>query len=198
MEFMEQEDTQDNYNITVFDLPCGSLVRFRSMDEDTEEKTPDIHEWTEADRRYIKRGNREKKKQNEALLKLSEALTDEELIHRFAERSRGLQTHFAYFSAIADAAINNKWVIGYATYRKRMKKEDILKEHRSLKNWLHKNGKDSAIHMVASPAKVSTKNTALMPKARAMLCLRVRDVAYNRRLICANGKTGGLRQSLSA
>jgi hypothetical protein len=57
---------------------------------------------------------------------------------------------------------------------------------------------NTAIHMVASPAKVSTKNTALMPKARAMLCLRVRDVAYNRRLICANGKTGGLRQSLSA
>ena len=143
MEFMEQEDTQDNYNITVFDLPCGSLVRFRSMDEDTEEKTPDTHEWTEADRRYIKRVNRERKKQNEALLKLSEALTDEELIHRFAERSRGLQTHFAYFSAIADTAIRNQWFIGYATYRKRMKKEDIHKEHRSLKNWLHKNGKDT-------------------------------------------------------
>ena len=143
MEFMEQEDTQDNYNITVFDLPCGSLVRFRSMDEDTEEKTPDTHEWTEADRRYIKRVNRERKKQNEALLKLSEALTDEELLHRFAERSRGLQTHFAYFSAISDTAIRNQWFIGYATYRKRMKKEDIHKEHRSLKNWLHKNGKDT-------------------------------------------------------
>lgn len=142
-EFMEQEDTQDNYNITVFDLPCGSLVRFRSLDEDTEEKTPDIHEWTEADKRRFKRGNRERKKQNEALLKLSEALTDEELIHRFAERSRGLQTHFAYFSAIADTAIRNQWFIGYATYRKRMKKEDIHKEHRSLKNWLHKNGKDT-------------------------------------------------------
>ena len=142
-EFMEQEDTQDNYNITVFDLPCGSLVRFRSLDEDTEEKTPDTHEWTEADRRYIKRVNRERKNQNEALLKLSEALTDEELIHRFAERSRGLQTHFAYFSAIADTAIRNQWFIGYATYRKRMKKEDIHKEHSSLKNWLHKNGKDT-------------------------------------------------------
>ena len=85
-EFMEQEDTQDNYNITVFDLPCGSLVRFGSMDEDTEEKTPDIHEWTEADKRRFKRGNIERKKQNEALLKLSEALTDEDLIHRFAGR----------------------------------------------------------------------------------------------------------------
>ena len=142
-EFMDQEACDTIDTVTVFDLPCGSLVRFRSMDEDTEEKTPDTHEWTEADRRYIKRVNRERKNQNEALLKLSEALTDEELIHRFAERSRGLQTHFAYFSAIADTAIRNQWVIGYATYRKRMKKEDIHKEHRSLKNWLHKNGKDT-------------------------------------------------------
>ena len=43
----------------------------------------------------------------------------------------------------ADTAIRNKWTIGYATYRKRMKKEDIQKEHRSLKKWLHKNGKDT-------------------------------------------------------
>ena len=33
-EFMEQEDTQDNYNITVFDLPCGSLVRYCKLDEE--------------------------------------------------------------------------------------------------------------------------------------------------------------------
>lgn len=35
-----------------FDLPCGSLMRYCKLDEeeDTEEKTPDIHEWTEADK----------------------------------------------------------------------------------------------------------------------------------------------------
>lgn len=144
-EFMEQEacDTMDT--VTVFDLPCGSLMRYCKLDEeeDTEEKTPYSHAWTEADKRRFKRANRARKKENERLLKLTEALTDEEVINRFAERNRGLQTHFAYFSTIADAAINNKWVIGYATYRKRMKKEDIHKEHRSLKNWLHKNGKDT-------------------------------------------------------
>ena len=144
-EFMEQEacDTMDT--VTVFDLPCGPLMRYRKLDaqEDTEEKTPYSHEWTEADKRRIKRANRARKKENERLLKLTEALTDEEVINRFAERNRGLQTHFAYFSTIADTAIRNKWVIGYATYRKRMKKEDIHKEHRSLKNWLHKNGKDT-------------------------------------------------------
>ena len=144
-EFMEQEacDTMDT--VTVFDLPCGPLMRYRKLDaqEDTEEKTPYSHEWTEADKRRIKRANRARKKENERLLKLTEALTDEEVINSFAERNRGLQTHFAYFSTIADTAIRNKWVIGYATYRKRMKKEDIHKEHRSLKNWLHKNGKDT-------------------------------------------------------
>ncbi|WP_337370328.1 hypothetical protein [Megasphaera sp.] len=144
-EFMEQEacDTMDT--VTVFDLPCGPLMRSRKLDaqEDTEEKTPYSHEWTEADKRRFKRANRARKKENERLLKLTEALTDEEVINRFAERNRGLQTHFAYFSTIADTAIRNKWVIGYATYRKRMKKEDIHKEHRSLKNWLHKNGKDT-------------------------------------------------------
>jgi hypothetical protein len=144
-EFMEQEacDTMDT--VTVFDLPCGSLMRYCKPveDEDTEEKTLYSHAWTEADKRRFKRANRARKKENERLLKLTEALTDEEVINRFAERNRGLQTHFAYFSTIADAAINNKWVIGYATYRKRMKKEDIHKEHRSLKNWLHKNGKDT-------------------------------------------------------
>lgn len=144
-EFMEQEacDTMDT--VTVFDLPCGPLMRYCKLDaqEDTEEKTPYSHEWTEADKRRFKRANRARKKENERLLKLTEALTDEEVINRFAERNRGLQTHFAYFSTIADTAIRNKWVIGYATYRKRMKKEDIHKEHRSLKNWLHKNGKDT-------------------------------------------------------
>lgn len=141
-EFMEQEACEA---VSVFDLPCGSLMRYRKFDGDvdTEEKTPDIHEWTEADTRRFKRANRARKKENERLLRLTEALSDEDVINRFAERSRGLQTHFAYFSTIADAAINNKWVIGYATYRKRMKKEDIHKEHRSLKNWLHKNGKDT-------------------------------------------------------
>lgn len=141
-EFMEQEacDTMDT--VTVFDLPCGPLMRYHKLDaqEDTGEKT---HEWTEADKRYFKRANRAIKKKNEGFLKLTEAMTDEDVINSFAERSRGLQTHFAYFSTIADAAIRNKWVIGYATYRKRMKREDIHKEHRSLKNWLHKNGKDT-------------------------------------------------------
>ena len=46
---------------------------------------------------------------------------------------------------------------------------------------------NTAIHMVASPVKVNTKNTALMPKARAMFCLNGCDVAGGRRLICANG-----------
>ena len=43
-----------------------------------------------------------------------------------------------------------------------------------------------------------TLNTALTFKMWAMFCLRMRDVAGGRRLICANGKTGGVRQSLSA
>lgn len=90
-EFMEQEacDTMDT--VTVFDLPCGPLVRYRKVDEqeDTGKKTPYSHEWTEADKRRFKRDNRARKKENERLLKLTEALTDEEVINRFAERNRG-------------------------------------------------------------------------------------------------------------
>ena len=129
--------------VAVFDLPCGSLMRSFRLDAngDTEEKK--THEWTEADKRRFKRANRARKKENEGLLKVTEDMTDEDIMSYFAERCRGLQTHFAYFSTIADTAIRNKWVIGYATYRKRMKKEDIHKEHRSLKNWLNKNGKDT-------------------------------------------------------
>lgn len=146
-EFMMQEECDTMNTVALFELPCGSLMRHCKPDEeeDTEEKTPYTHVWTEEDKRRFKRAKRARKKENERLLKLTEALTDEEVINRFAERNRGLQTHFAYFSTIADAAIRNKWVIGYATYRKRMKKEDIHKEHRSLKNWLHKNGKDTMI-----------------------------------------------------
>ena len=84
-----------------------------------------------------------RKKENEELLKATEDMTDENIMDRFAERCRGLQTHFAYFSTIADTAIRNKWTIGYGTYRKRMKKEDIEKEHRSLRKWIKKNGKDT-------------------------------------------------------
>lgn len=134
--FMENEVRS---TVAVFDLPCGPLMRTYAK-EDTEEKT---HEWTEEDKRRFKRANREIKKKNEGLLKFTEDMTDEDIMGYFAERCRGLQTHFAYFSTIADTAIRNKWVIGYATYRKRMKREDIHKEHRSLKNWLHKNGKDT-------------------------------------------------------
>ena len=125
--------------VAVFDLPCGPLLRYFRMkaNGDTEEK--ETHEWTEEDKRYFKI----RKKENEELLKRTEDMTDEDIMSYFAERCRGLQRHFAYFSTIADTAIRNKWVIGYATYRKRMKKEDIHKEHRSLKNWLHKNGKDT-------------------------------------------------------
>ena len=125
--------------VAVFDLPCGPLMRSFKIDAngDTERKT---HEWTEEDKRDFKKY---RKKRNEELLRDTEDMTDEDIMDYFAERCRGLQTHFAYFSTIADTAIRNKWVIGYATYRKRMKKEDIHKEHRSLKNWLHKNGKDT-------------------------------------------------------
>lgn len=141
--FMENEFKRI---VEVFDLPCGHLMRSFRLDAkgdtegDTEGKT---HEWTEEDKRDFKRANRKRKKDNEGLLKFTEDMTDEDIMSRFAERCRGLQTHFAYFSTIADTAIRNKWIIGYATYRKRMKKEDIHKEHRSLKNWLHKNGKDT-------------------------------------------------------
>lgn len=125
--------------VEVFDLPCGSLMRPFKLDVqgDTERKT---HEWTEEDKSDFKRA---RKKANEGLLKFTEDMPDEDIVSRFAERCRGLQTHFAYFSTIADTAIRNKWTIGYATYRKRMKKEDIQKEHRSLKNWIKKNGKDT-------------------------------------------------------
>lgn len=141
-ELMEQVE-RDN-NVTVFDLPCGAILRYRKYEEDThEEDTQQRYPWTEEDTRWRKRALRARKKQNEALLREAEALNDDDLIHRFAERNRGLQTHLAYFSVIADTAIQNKWVIGYATYRKRMKKTELLKEHRSLKNWLHKNGKDT-------------------------------------------------------
>lgn len=125
----------------VFDLPCGSLMRFLRVDGDTESKK--THEWSEEDKRNFKRYNRHIKKKNEGLLKRTEAMTDKDITTYYAGNCRGLHTHFAYFSTIADTAIRNKWVIGYATYRKRMKKEDIQKEHRSLKNWLHKNGKDT-------------------------------------------------------
>ena len=120
----------------VFDLPCGSLMRFLRVD--TEKR-----ETHEEDKRNFKRYNRHMKKKNEGLLKRTEDMTDKDITSYYAENCRGLHTHFAYFSTIADTAIRNEWVIGYATYRKRMKKEDIEKEHRSLKNWLHKNGKDT-------------------------------------------------------
>ena len=136
--FMENEFKR---TVAVFDLPCGSLMRSFKIDGETQGKK--TQEWTEEDKRRFKRANREIKKKNEGLLKDTEGMTDEDIMSYFAERCRGLQTHFAYFSTIADTAIRNKWVIGYATYRKRMKKEDIQKEHRSLKKWLHKNGKDT-------------------------------------------------------
>ena len=117
--------------IAVYDLPCGSLMR-------TYEK-PLWETQGEEDKSYFTK----RKKKNDELLKETEDMTEEDIMERFAERCRGLHTHLAYFSTIADAAIRNKWVIGYATYRKRLKKEDIEKEHRSIKKWLHKNGKDT-------------------------------------------------------
>lgn len=130
--------------VEVFDLPCGRIMRSFAK-EDTEGKTHErkTYEWTEEDKRDFKRANRKRKKDNEGLLKFTEDMTDEDIMGYFADRCRGLQTHFAYFSTIADTAIRNKWTIGYATYRKRMKKEDIHKEHRNLKKWLHNNGKDT-------------------------------------------------------
>ena len=117
--------------VAVYDLPCGSLMR-------TYEK-PLWETQEEEDKSYFTT----RKKRNEELLKDTEDMTDVDIMSRFAERCRGLHTHFAYFSTIADTAIRNKWAIGYATYRKRMKKEDIEKEHKSIQKWLHKNGKDT-------------------------------------------------------
>lgn len=118
--------------VAVFDLPCGPLMR--TYENPVWEKTQE-----EEDKSYFTK----RKKENEGLLKATEDMTDEDIMDRFAERCRGLQTHFAYFSTIADTAIRNKWTIGYGTYRKRMKKEDIEKEHRSLRKWIKKNGKDT-------------------------------------------------------
>ncbi len=118
--------------VAVFDLPCGSLMR--TYEKPLWEKTQE-----EEDKSYFTT----RKKRNEELLKDTEDMTDVDIMGRFAERCRGLHTHFAYFSTIADTAIRNKWVIGYATYRKRMKKEDIQKEHKSLLRWIKKNGEDT-------------------------------------------------------
>lgn len=135
-------ENEFNRIVEVFDLPCGPLMRsFRN--EDTEKKKTQERKTQEEDKREFKRANRARKKANEGLLKFTEDMADEEIMSRFAEHCRGLQTHFAYFSTIADTAIRNKWIIGYATYRKRMKKEDIHKEHRSIKKWLQNNGKDT-------------------------------------------------------
>ncbi len=117
--------------VKVFDLPCGPLMRTY--------KTPFWETQEEEDKSYFTK----RKKKNEELLNATEAMTDKDIMKRFAERCKGLHTHLAYFSTIADTAIRNKWTIGYGAYRKRMKKEDIEKEHRSLKKWLHKNGKDT-------------------------------------------------------
>lgn len=118
--------------VAVFDLPCGPLMRTykRPLWDNTQE---------EEDKSYFTK----RKKWNEELLKDTEDMTDVDIMDRFAERCRGLHTHLAYFSSIADTAIRNKWTIGYGTYRKRLKREDIEKEHKSLKKWLHKNGKDT-------------------------------------------------------
>ena len=118
--------------VAVFDLPCGSLMR--TYKKPVWEKTQE-----EEDKSYFTT----RKKRNEGLLKDTEDMTDVDIMDRFAERCRGLHTHFAYFSTIADTAIHNNWTIGYATYRKRLKREDIEKEHKSLTKWLHKNGKDT-------------------------------------------------------
>lgn len=117
--------------VKVFDLPCGPLMRTY--------KTPWWKTQEEEDKSYFTK----RKKANEELLKATEDMTDVGIMDRFAERCKGLHTHLAYFSTIADTAIQNKWVIGYATYRKRMKKEDIQKEHKNLTRWIKKNGKDT-------------------------------------------------------
>ena len=116
--------------VAVFDLPCGPLMRsFKFGWKDTGEE----------DKSYYTK----KKKANDELLRYAEGKTDEEIMEDFAERCRGLHTHLAYFSTIADTAIRNNWTIGYGTYRKRLKREDIEKEHRSLRSWIKKNGKDT-------------------------------------------------------
>ena len=121
--------------VAVFDLPCGPLARHFANGY----TGIDPRKWSEEDKRaFYKR-----KGANEELLKETEDMKDDDIMARFAEQCRGLHTHFAYFSTIADTAIRNNWTIGYATYRKRMKKEDIEKEHKSIQNWLHKNGKDT-------------------------------------------------------
>lgn len=125
--------------VAVFDLPCGPIMRH--FENGYTGINP--REWTEEDKGNFKKRSSKRKKENEELLRFTEDMKDEDIVDRFAERCRGLHTHFAYFSTIADTAIRNNWTIGYATYRKRMKREDIEKEHKSIKKWLHKNGKDT-------------------------------------------------------
>lgn len=116
--------------VSVFDLPCGPIMRtYRDP----------LWKKIQEDKSYFTK----RKKKNEGLLKATEDMTDVDIMNRFAERCRGLHTHLAYFSTIADTAIRNDWVIGYATYRKRVKRGDIEKEHRSLRNWIKRNGKDT-------------------------------------------------------
>lgn len=129
----------DFKTVAIYDLPCGPIMRHLA-NEDTGIKS---REWTEEDKRNFKKRSSKRKKDNEGLLKFTENMKDEDIMSYFAGRCRGLHTHFAYFSSIADTAIRNNWTIGYATYRKRLKREDIEKEHKSIKKWLHKNGKDT-------------------------------------------------------
>lgn len=138
--FMELEN-EFRKDVQVFDLPCGPLVR--TFDDGDTQRKRETHEWTEEDKRRFKKAYRIAKNKNERLLKDTEDMTDEDIMDRFTGQCRGLHTHFAYFSTIADTAIRNNWTIGYGTYRKRVKRGDIEKEHRSLKTWIKKNGKDT-------------------------------------------------------
>ena len=125
--------------VAVFDLPCGPIMRHLANGY----TGINPRKWTEEDKSNFKKRSSKRKKENEELLRFTEDMKDEDIMSYFAERCRGLHTHFAYFSSIADTAIRNNWTIGYATYRKRLKREDIEKEHKSIKKWLHKNGKDT-------------------------------------------------------
>ena len=134
---------ENDWNVIVYHCPFGTIIRNHYTGGEVVQKKTRTH-WSEEKRKEyahdIAQKRHAQKMRRQALLKATEQTTNKEIVYRFHQMNRAIQTHMMYFSLLSAHALEHKWRIGYESYQQRLSADDMEDVQSKLQRWLAKHG----------------------------------------------------------
>ena len=141
---MDEDIMENEWRVKVYHCPFGTIIRNHYTGGEVVQKKTRTH-WSEEERKEyahdIAQKRHAQKVRRQALLKATEQTTNKEIVYRFHQMNRAIQTHMMYFSLLSAHALEHKWRIGYESYQQRLSADDMEDVQSKLQRWLAKHGK---------------------------------------------------------